>query len=297
MDQIHLAFPLLSAFCYAASALFLKAGSREGVGPVRTTVIVLWVMAFGFAIFYPWREFPVTPSVWWPSLVVGIAFLLGHLFLVLAYARGDVSVATPVMGTKVLMVAVLVSLFSEKGLGWGTWLSAIITTVALILLVSPGKGMDGLPRKRVVAGFGYALATAATFAVFDVMIQEFSARDGFGLLAPFAMGLAAFGSLFLLRFARSRSFRFSPRAWKFLIPGIILLTIQAMLLIWTIGAFGDAAGANITYSSRAIWSVVLVWIFGSFFGDRESLQDRTIVVRRLLGAIFMVIGILLVFTT
>jgi len=294
VEQYYLLFPLISGFFYAASALFLKAGAREGAGPVRTTVLVLWAMAAGFLLFYPWGEFPIRPESWWPSLAVGFMFLLGHLFLVLSYARGDVSVATPVMGTKVLLVAILVAIISDDPLGWRTWTAAVLTTVALALLVSPVH-RDAVSTRRARTGFIYALATAASFAVFDVMIQEWSPVIRFGLLAPFAMVFAALGSLLLMRFARSRSFRFSRRAWRFLIPGAALLTGQAMLLIWTIGTFGVAAPANIVYSSRGVWSILLVLFIGSQFGDRESLHDPKVVVRRLIGAVLIIIGIMLVF--
>ncbi|TVR49824.1 MAG: DMT family transporter [Puniceicoccaceae bacterium] len=295
MENPYLLFPLLSAFFYAGSALFLKAASREGAGPVRAMVLVNLAVAAGFLVFYPWSEFPALPARWWPTLGIGLTFALGHLFLVLSFSRGDVSVATPVMGTKVLMVALLSALLATEGPGLSTWLAAVLTTVALVLLVGGRPGGSAVDRRAARLGFGYALATAFCFAVFDVLVQEWSPRLGFGLVAPVGILIGALGSLVLLRFSRSTSFRFPARAWMFLLPGIGLIVAQAMILIWTIGTFGDAAGINVVYASRGIWSIAFVWLLGSAFGDRESLQDPLVVARRLAGAVLMIIGIVLVF--
>ena len=55
-----------------------------------------------------------------------------------------------------------------------------------------------------------------------------------------------------------------------------------------------AAWANLLYSSRGVWSVLLVWQAGSLFGNTENEIGRAGMIRRLAGAALMLVSIALV---
>ena len=46
-------------------------------------------------------------SLWWQPVVAGALFFAGQVFTLLALTTGDVSVATPVLGLKIVLVALL----------------------------------------------------------------------------------------------------------------------------------------------------------------------------------------------
>jgi hypothetical protein len=64
-----------------------------------------------------------------------------------------------------------------------------------------------------------------------------------------------------------------------------------MLLIWSIAHFGDAAGANVVYGSRGIWSVLLVVVLGKWVKSAEVMHGPGAFAKRLTGALVITIAI------
>jgi hypothetical protein len=86
------------------------------------------------------------------------------------------------------------------------------------------------------------------------------------------------------------------RALGYLAAGVALFTLQSLVLIRAIGAFGDAAGANVVYSSRGLWGIVFVWLIGSWFGNRElHACPPRVIWARVAGAVLVSIATVLVF--
>src|SRR5205814_2153574 len=97
--------PLGAALGYAFAALMLKRGT-EGAGPWRVNFSTNWVQATLFSLlwFVP-TEHPASFSNASHAVISGAVFFIGQIFTFLALSRGDVSVATPVLGSKVIFVA------------------------------------------------------------------------------------------------------------------------------------------------------------------------------------------------
>jgi hypothetical protein len=56
-------------------------------------------------------------------------------------------------------------------------------------------------------------------------------------------------------------------------------------MAYAIGTFGHATVVNIVYSSRGMWSVVLVWLVGHWFQNTERAeQGHTIMATRFAGS-------------
>ena len=77
-------------------------------------ILVCWSCAAVFPVLtlfggtlQPW-------TLWWQPAVIGLLFLAGQLFTILAIARGDVSIAAPVLGIKVLIVPAASSLANRR---------------------------------------------------------------------------------------------------------------------------------------------------------------------------------------
>jgi hypothetical protein len=55
-----------------------------------------------------------------------------------------------------------------------------------------------------------------------------------------------------------------------------------------IGLYGSATLTNILYGSRCLWSVLIVWIFGSLAGEVPFVGNRSVVMSwRFAGAILL----------
>jgi hypothetical protein len=61
-----------------------------------------------------------------------------------------------------------------------------------------------------------------------------------------------------------------------------------------VAAKGHAASINVVYSSRGLWSVLLVWWLGHWVQSREQRLERHVLTARLAGATVMIGAIVLV---
>ncbi len=293
-DRLYLLIPLGCAWLYASGALLMKVAQHRGVGALRITVLANVATALGFLFYYPWERGLVIPDPWWPVAAAGVTFALGQMLTILAFSRGRVSVATPALGTKALLVTLLVWAFLDQDLSWAVWLAAVAMVVGLAVLV--GRKPTGAGGE--VVSVVLSLLAALAFASFDVLIRYWSVegRLGFGVVAPYGIAIATLLSLPIAAFDRTPLRGAVPtKAWRSLVPGVALNGLQSMIFIWFIGDFGLPAQGNIVYGSRGIWGVVLVWVLGRWFGQVERFHTPGLLVRRLVGATLMTVGVALVF--
>ena len=96
--------PLGAAMLYVVAALLIKRSNDLGVGPWRTLFVSNLTGGLVFLTLLPFGgAFPV--ELLWQPAVGAILFFFAQLFNYLALQQGDVSVATPVLGIKIVLVA------------------------------------------------------------------------------------------------------------------------------------------------------------------------------------------------
>jgi drug/metabolite transporter (DMT)-like permease len=116
---LDLLLPLASSVVYVVAALFLKRAAEAGASVWRTTRICNVFAAIFFApLWLLGGNIPDGPG-WWQPAVVALMFLVGQMFTVLALRSGDVSVTTPVLGLKVVLVAVFITVLLREALTAG----------------------------------------------------------------------------------------------------------------------------------------------------------------------------------
>lgn len=292
MQNAYLLFGLLAAVLYAFAAPNLKLATERGVSSLHTTLLANISAAIGFGLaFLPWRSGQLTPAVWWPTFVVGLLFFFGQVFTVLALKRGHASIATPALGSKVVIVALIVAVAGMSQLGLNVIVAAVLTTLGIIVLAYPNQHF---PWAKIVPAVGFSLLAAASFGLFDVLTQRWSPWLSFGLLMPWSL---VFSALFTVPFIVSLERRW-PRvpdgARVPLTLGVGLLTLQSMIFVWAIGIFQDAARLNVVYGSRGVWSVAVIWLLGHRFSQHERFHTRHQVVTRFIGATLIAIAVVLV---
>jgi drug/metabolite transporter (DMT)-like permease len=207
-----------------------------------------------------------------------------------------VSVVTPVMGSKTVFVALCSTLLLGAGLPLAMWLSAGMSFLAILCLnLRPGAVRN---QHREKSGLGVtllmALSAAACYALFDVLVQMWSPAWGFGRFLPIMCGFAWLGSCVFIPLFK-QPLRAVPRvAWPWLLGGGLFVALQSLSLITALAVFGDATPMNVVYSGRGLWSVVLVWVVGHWFGNTElSGGSRAVLGWRLLGAVLMMSAIII----
>lgn len=283
--------PLGSALGYAVAALMLKRGT-DGAGPWRVAFVTNWVAAILFSIFWLWPSaHPISGANVVHAAISGSAFFVGQIFTFLALSRGDVSVATPVLGSKVIFVALFTVLFGTGVVSGATWPAVLLTAAATALLGSGGTAhRDALFRSLL-----YGFCAASCFALTDVTQQRWGREWGFSHYVPAMFVTLALLSLTLLPLFIRDQREVTAASWRWVIGGGFVLTLQASGVAWSIFTLG-ATTANVLYNSRGMWSVLLVWTIGHWFGNEERTQGRAVMLRRLAGSLLLLAAIALITT-
>jgi drug/metabolite transporter (DMT)-like permease len=279
--------PLCSAVGYTFAAMALKR-AMDGGHPWRVLFIVNLIGAVLFQTWLLHGGEPFTATNITHAVLAGTAFFIGQVFTFIAISRGDISIATPVLGTKVIFVALLVCL-SGGELNSKLWIATFLTTVALAMLGGEWRAN----RERLLVSVGFAFLASIAFAGTDVMQQQWRKELGFGHFGPVMFATVGVLSFTLIPFF-SAPLRQMPRpmvVWAF--GGGLLLTIQAMGIAYCIATFGEVTVTNVLYNTRGLWSVALVWVVGHWFANSEKHVGRGIMTRRLIGALILLAAVYL----
>ena len=288
MSPVAIFLPLAAALIYVVGTLFIKRAFAAGATAAHVNVSAN--LAMGLIMQPLWLFGGVWP-VWWQPLCCAALFFIGQCLTFVAITRGDVSVATPLMGTKLLFVSGFnVWLFGfQPTIGW--WTSVILSAVAIgLVTMTPGHGKH----RAIGTTAAFAVSAAAFFGLADILIQQWCTR---ATLANFLALMFTANALFSLvwHFLSSSKNPFPPApARKSLATSSALLATQVLLLALALGAFNNATATNILYSSRSIWSVVLAWMAGASFGARDAEAGHRVMAIRLCGAVLLCVAIFLI---
>jgi len=230
-------------------------------------------------------------SLWWQPCMLTALFLSGQAFTLYSLQRGDVSIATPVLGLKIILVAVFTTLLVSRGLGWHLWLAAALSTAGIASLNHPGAHRTGTRAAATIVSAGLA---AISFALFDVLLQKWTPVWGMGLFLPLAIGLAGLLSCAMIAWFPTPLRSLPPATLRWLACGASLFALQAMAFASAVAYFGEATASNVVYSSRGLWSVVAVAFIGRWFHSSEKHLDASVLRWRFAGAALMFTAILLV---
>jgi drug/metabolite transporter (DMT)-like permease len=295
----HLLMPLAASILFVCGLIFIKRISAGGIGPWTVTFVTNCWAALLFSSTWllggelqPWSD-------WWQPFLVASLYILGQIFTFAAVEHGDVSVATPIFGVKVIFVAMILSTVVGESLSSAVWFAVFLAFCGILLVQWIPKRATVSPRDAKVAQSGrltltivMAVCAAGSFATFDVVVQHYAKTWGTGRLIPIAFWMAGVLSLGFLPFIDSNPLRLSTR--KGLLIGSFLVAGQAMFLVTSLGTFNDAARINVVYTLRGLWGVVLAWAVATLLGGHEAdLPKRTMLVR-LGGASLLTLAVLIV---
>lgn len=286
---LPLLLPLFAALLYVFGVLLVKRSGDFGVGVWRTAFLSNLTSALLFQFLLPLGG-TFHPKLLWQPALVGALFVVGQLFNYLAIQRGDVSVATPVLGLKIILVAVCSTVLLRQGISPQLWMAAALSSGAIVLLNRTG----GRKHLHVGSTILYAGLSAGMFALFDVLVQKWSPAWGAGRFLPAMFWFVAAFSGVLIPFFRGPVSGIAGAAWPWLMSGCVLLGAQSLMFVLGIARYGNATATNVLYSSRGLWSVVAVWVVGHWFANREQHLGASVLRWRLAGALLLLSAIALV---
>ena len=291
--QFHpgLLLPLACALLYVIAALAVKRASAFGVGVWRTSFLSNWAIALIFLPVWFWSGGQVHPLAhYWRPAATALLFFSGQAFTYLALNRGDVSVTTPVMGTKVILVALFSSLLrvGEVPLQW--WIAAALSTMAIALLHLG----EGARRRNVTETVLFALGSATSFSLGDVLLQKWVPAWGLGSFLPPMFILVGLLSCAFIPFFSAPLRALNADALRWVVPGALLMALNNAGVVLALVIVGSATVVNIIYSARGLFSVLLVWSIGHWFANEERHLGAAVLRLRFVGAVLMVTAIALV---
>jgi drug/metabolite transporter (DMT)-like permease len=285
--------PLLAAFVFTIGALLLKRASEFGAGLWRTAFVCNVIAGALFCGLLALGGPPVRVALLWQPLCLALALFAGMLAQFVALEKGDVSVAVPVLGLKVVAVALVTPLFTNDHVDARVWAAVLLSATGIVVL---NRKQDGRRPHNVGITLLSAGFAAVSFGAFDVLMQKWGPAWGVGRLLPLVYAMNGLLSFALIPKFRAPLSALPRTTWRWLVPAACLLGVQSILFVGAVAVYGKAAIANVIYSARGLLSVVFVWLVGHWFANLEQGLGRRTLAWRLLGAALMLSAIVLVVT-
>lgn len=293
MEQFYtFGLPLIAAILYPIGALSMKRGGERGAEIWRIAFLTNMLCGVFFSVLLVLGGQFHFELLWQPA-VTALLFFAGQFLALLSFHRGDVSIATPVLSLKIILVAFFSSLLLSVEIDWKLWVASILATLGVSLL-SRSSGGSSAAKQNV----GYTLAVAGlaalAFAVFDVLVMKWSPHWGLGMFLPVMMALVA-----LMSFAFIPLFKFPLKsvplgAWSWTILGSSVMSFQSLLFVGALALTGRGTVLNVVYASRGLWSVLAVWLLGHWFSSREiSGAPRNTLALRLISSALIIAAVVL----
>jgi drug/metabolite transporter (DMT)-like permease len=290
--QLPLLLPLASAALYATAAILVKLAISRGADTWSVTFfsnVSMGLLFLPLAFFgresWDWSAVP------W-GMGAGALFFVGQIATFRSLSAGDVSIATPALASKVVFVALLSLMVPGNRPDPDLWLAVAMTMAGVMLLHRGPRHAASHP----LATLGWALFAALVFAAADLLVQVGAPKAGFTLFMPVMFGSVALLSFptLLPRVLRGTGVRAGREAWGWGVAGILVLAVQAAGMAAAIGLFGNATGVNVVYSSRGLWSLLLLGLLARRLGVTETALAPGTFALRLLGSMLILAAVVMV---
>ncbi len=286
---MHLLLPLLASVLFVCAMIFVKRLSVLGVGSITILFVSNECTALVFSALWFFGGTSQPVEMFWQPAVIAALFVLGLSFTFLAIRRGDVSVATPVFGVKVVFVTLLLTLISNERLPLSVWYGAVFATMGIALIQWTGRSQP----QRVLMTIFLALSAALSYAMFDVLVQSWAPAWGVGRFLPLVFWMLGLSSLALIPWVDWLALG-EKKVRRLMIPAALLIALQALCIIVTVAVFGDAARVNVVYALRGLWGVALAWAAARIWGGSESEVNAASWATRAVGAGLLTTAVVLV---
>lgn len=294
-QEYSLQLGAVAALGYSLAALFTKSALQQGCGILRFSFIcnLVFVLFFGL-LLYPGIDLSANLG-WELPILAGSLFFLGQVLTFSAIRVGDISIQTPIMGSKAVFVTIIAASFSLGDINLMIWIGAICSCFAVALLGFSGKNKS-VSAPRPFLSVLLSLASALAFAGSDVMVSTFSSNLGkhnFLFITMLTNGALSF---LLIPFFKGPVLKMPRKAAPFIVLGSLGMAMQALLLNYTLASSERVAEINILYSTRGFWSLLLALFVGSIFFKNSERLEKKLLAMRIIGCLLMSLSVLAVFS-
>lgn len=232
-------------------------------------------------------------SIWVPCFVSMAAYLVGTSAVFRVLAQSDASRLSPLLGLKVIALAVIVSFMPGQQIDQKQWLAVGLCGLSAIVLQRGGSGLPLHSLSLLFVGcIFFAIADLGIAALIDGLQRKLLiSRLMSGNLA---MTLTyALGGIVVLPLVLSETLQRPPTSvdWRAATEYSAAWLAAMVSLYACIGAVG-VVFSTILQSTRGILSVLLGGVF-AYYGwhELESVVSRSTMIKRIIAAVLMTTAI------
>jgi len=285
----------IAAFGYAVAALLTKRALAAGAGILRISFIMNWVFVPVFALLLISHESTNGSVIPWEKMhypaFTGCLFFLGQVFTFAAIRFGDVSLQTPIMGTKAVFAVIIAVCLGTETVSAPMTVAAVVSMLGVAFLGFSGDGVERVGRTLLLA-----LLSSFFFAGSDTMVGYYAGDFGLPMFLFLTMLINALLSCLLIPFFHEPLSRLTRTSWPWILLACLFMAGQALLLNYTLARYQNVAAINVIYSTRGLWSVILGALsLRLWFSGAVPSAPRRIFILRVSGAILMCLSITILF--
>ncbi len=286
-------FPFIAAALYCVSVIFVKFASRNrelsGISVLVMTNL-LSGLVFIPQIFFESQLPPM--SIIWQPLIASAFCAVGNIATFICAEKGEISLMTPIMGIKILIVIMLARLFLDIDLPHAITISGAICCVAIFIM---GYSRDSLNSKKLLLTFFLAITACASYAACDILMQKYAHNFTRGAMLSLTTIMIPLSIIPLIpRFAREvRLASYTTISIGFASATFMVVEMYMMFLSIT-GEVG-APLCNILYNTRGLMAITFVYFLGKRFASLRELSNAS-ATQRAVGATMILIAVAIVLT-
>lgn len=276
---------------YSLSSLFLKRGMKDGASAFYSFHVSNLTVGLCYLPLILLEKQPIAWDQIHFPLLTGIAFFTGSWFTFIAIHRGDVSLVTPLMGAKVIFVALFALILANQPPSGSLIIAAGLSAIGVGVM----GAKDFAHSSHVAFTISFALASAALFALCDILVRKWAPAFGplaFLTVSTAGMGLASLVVLVVMARRKHPSLP-GPGARKWVLWSSLLVGAQAVGLGYIIASNDDTTGINVVYGTRGLWAIILVAFLGPLMGNHERRLAEHAFHYRLIGTILLTTAVVI----
>lgn len=290
-----LAASIFMAIAYACSGRALRlCPDLSSLGLLARAHIIMGLFsAVGLCFFWLPSLNSSFPD-WSPIVLYGVLFyLFGQGSLFMAQKKVEPSRIVPLLGLKLIVLALLNVLFLKQEV------YGIMQIIAIVLTILSAFMLNNAGKKIPLSSMFWVLAACCGYATSDIFIKmqvdKIAAISDKGLTynsllsSSLSYALCGIAGLILIPFLK----RQGSKVWRLSFPFALFWLLGIVFLFACFDQIGPVNG-NIVQSSRAIWAVLLGLILSKTGHTYlEEKVSKAIFLRRLAATIILVLAIVL----
>jgi drug/metabolite transporter (DMT)-like permease len=284
---------LVAAFCQSLSYIFSKRFIHHNGNSLQLLIvshITMGVMgAVVFAGILMYKTLPPLEQYLWPLIKTNGFYLLAQLSFFIALKSTEASRLSPLLGLKILFIAVISTLFFNADLTAIQWVGVGVCLAGAVMSNWSG---GSIPLKSIFwilfSCLGYSLSDINIKILVDSLAFK---NTTIAALTSGAMCYTLNGGIAALAYFVTPGT--SIKQFKPAMP-FSVLWFGAMLFLFTCFGFIGPVFGNIVQSSRGIISVVLGLIIAKIgYLELEPEVNRVLFIQRIAAAILITVAVIL----